>query len=218
MAFESTDALATLDGAVRVHAPGNSKLPELDRLVQTATDQVAAVGGKGDRVHTVLVAIWVLQTLHQVTSGGVPHADALVQGTGSHVAAIGGHGYSSNTILDAEGVDKLAIENIPQTNSLVSTTRGDEATITSKVQRVDVLLVSTEDVLDGARVDIPNLVVSLSQLFFSFPLFLSFFFSSDLLDTSMPVVHFILKLTRICLSSAPVARYLPSGLKQTLRM
>lgn len=179
MAFESTDALATLDGAVRVHAPGNSELPELDRLVQTATDQVAAVGGEGDRVHTVLVTIWVLQTLHQVTSGGVPHADTLVQGTGSHVAAIGGHGYSSNTILDAEGVDKLAIENIPQTNSLVPTARGDEATITSKVQRVDVLLMSAEDVLNGARVDIPNLVVSFSQLFFSFPflyLFISFFF------------------------------------------
>jgi hypothetical protein len=27
-----------------------------------------------------------------------------------------------------------------------------------------------------------------------------------------------MRLTRICLSSAPVARYLPSGLKHTLRM
>lgn len=159
MALESTDALAALDSAVRVHAPGNGEFPELDRLVQTATDEVAAVGRKGNRVDTVLVAVGVLQTLHQVTSGGVPHADALVQGTGSHVAAIGGHGYSSDTILDAESVDELAIEDIPQTDSLVSTARGDEATIASKVQRVDVLLVSTEDVLDGARVDIPNLEV-----------------------------------------------------------
>jgi WD40 repeat protein len=33
-------------------------------------------------------------------------------------------------------------------NSLISTARGDESTVASKVQRVDVLLVSTEDMLD----------------------------------------------------------------------
>jgi WD40 repeat protein len=33
-----------LDGTVRVNAPGNGKLPELDSFVQTATDKVTAIG------------------------------------------------------------------------------------------------------------------------------------------------------------------------------
>ena len=167
MTFESTDALATFDGAVRVHASGHSKLPKLDGLVQTATDEIAAVGRKGNRVDTVLVAIGVLQALHQVASGGVPHADTLVQGSGSHVAAVGGHRNGSNTIFDAQSVDKLAIENIPQAHSLITTARGNETAVTSKVQRVDILLVSTEDVLDGARINIPDLFICICLLYTS---------------------------------------------------
>jgi hypothetical protein len=163
VAFEGTNALAAFHGAVRVHSSGNGELPELDSLVQTTTDQVAAIRREGNRVHTVLVAIWVLQTLHQVASGSVPNANALIQRAGRHVAAIGGHGHSSDTILNAQGVDKLAIENVPQTNGLVTTARGDEAAVTSKVQGVDILLVSTEDVLDGACVDVPNLDGASSQ-------------------------------------------------------
>jgi hypothetical protein len=157
VAFESTNAFAALDGTVGVHAPGHGKLPILDSLVQTATDQVAAIGREGNRVHTVLVTIGVLQALHQVAGGSVPDAHALIQRTGSHVAAIRRHSHSSDTVLDAKGVDKLAIENIPQAHGLVSTARCDETAIASKVQRVNVLLVSTEDVLNGARVDVPNL-------------------------------------------------------------
>lgn len=157
MALECTNTLATLDGTVRVHAPRNGKLPELDSLVQTATDKVTAIGRECDRVNTVLVAIGILQALHQVSSCSIPDAHALVQRTGSHVTTIRRHGHSSDTILNAKGVDKLAIENIPKAHGLVSTARGDESTVASKVQRVDVLLVSTEDMLDGALVDIPNL-------------------------------------------------------------
>lgn len=103
------------------------------------------------------MAIGVLQALHQVTSGSVPHADALVQGSGSHVAAIGGHGHGGDTIFNAQSVDKLTIENIPQAHSLVTTARSNETAVTSKVQRVNILLVTTKDVLNSARVDIPNL-------------------------------------------------------------
>lgn len=35
----------------------NSKLPELNSLVQTASDQVANIGGKGNRVNDILVAV-----------------------------------------------------------------------------------------------------------------------------------------------------------------
>jgi hypothetical protein len=157
VALECANTLAALDGTVRVHAPGNGKLPELDSLVQTATDKVTAIGCERDRVDTVLVAIGVLQALNQVSSCSVPDADALVQRTGSDVTAIRRHGHSSDAILNAKGVDKLAIENIPKAHGLISTARSDESTVASKVQRVDVLLVSTEDMLDGTLVDIPNL-------------------------------------------------------------
>jgi hypothetical protein len=157
VALECANTLAALDGTVRVNAPGNGKLPELDSFVQTATDKVTAIGRERDRVDTVLVAIGVLQALDQVSSCSVPNTDTLVQRTGSHVTAIRRHGHSSDAILNAKSVDKLAIENIPETNSLISTARGDESTVASKVQRVDVLLVSTEDMLDGTLVDVPNL-------------------------------------------------------------
>lgn len=157
MALESANALAALDAAVRVHAPRDGKLPQLDSLVQTTANQVATVGRKGNRVHAVLVAVGVLQTFHQVASGGIPDSHTLVQRAGCHVVAIGRHGHGSDTVLDAQGVDELAIQDIPQTNSLVTTARGNVATVASKVQGVDILLVTAEDMLDGACSNIPNL-------------------------------------------------------------
>lgn len=157
VALESANALAALDAAVRVHAPRDSELPQLDSLVQTTADQVATIGRKGNRVHAVLVAIGVLQTLHQVASGGIPHSHTLVQRTGSHVVTIGRHGHRGDTVLDAQSVDQLAVEDIPQTNGLVTTARSNVTTVAGKVQRVDILLVAAEDMLDGACSNIPNL-------------------------------------------------------------
>lgn len=157
MALESANALAALDAAVRVHAPRDGKLPQLDSLVQTTANQVATVGRKGNRVHAVLVAVGVLQTLHQVASGGIPHSHALVQRTGCHVVTIRGHGHRGDAVLDAQGVDELAIQNIPKTDSLVTTARSNVATVAGKVQGVDVLLVTAEDVLDGTCSNIPDL-------------------------------------------------------------
>ena len=79
MTLESANALATLVTIVGVHSPGNSELPQLDGLVKTATDQVATVGRKGNRVNAVLVAIGIFQTLHQVTGGSVPDTYTLVK-------------------------------------------------------------------------------------------------------------------------------------------
>jgi hypothetical protein len=155
--LESAQALAALDAAVGVHAPRDSKLPELDSLVETATDQVSAIGCECNRVYTVLVAIRVLQTLHQVSGRSIPYTNALVQRTGSHVVAIRRHSDGRDSIFNAKSVDKLAIKNIPKTHSLVSTARGDVSAVAGEVQGVDVLLMSREDVLDGACVDIPDL-------------------------------------------------------------
>lgn len=148
VALKGANAFAALDAAVGVHAPRDSELPQLDRLVQTATDQVATVGGKRNRVHAVLVAVWVLQSLHKVAGCRVPHTDALVQRSGRNVVAIGRHSHRGDAILDAKGVDELAIENVPQTHGLVPTARGNVTAVAREVQGVDVLLVAGEDVLD----------------------------------------------------------------------
>jgi hypothetical protein len=70
---------------------------------------------------------------------------------------VGGHSHRGDAIFDAQGVNKLAIQDIPQTDSLVTTARGNIATVAGKVQRVDILLVAAEDMLDGACSNIPNL-------------------------------------------------------------
>lgn len=172
MALERPHALAKLDVA-GVVSPGNSELPELDCLVQTTADQVAAVGCKSNRVHTVTVTVRVLQTLHQVTSSGVPDANTLVQRTRGNVVTIGRHGHRSHTIPNAESVHELAVENIPQTNCLVTATRRDVPSVAGEIEGVDVLLVSRENVLDGTGSNIPNLENLLNHGFS----FLVFFFS-----------------------------------------
>jgi hypothetical protein len=70
---------------------------------------------------------------------------------------IGRHGHRGDAVLDAQSVDELAIENIPQTDSLVTTARSNVTTVAGKVKRVDILLVAAEDMLDGACSNIPNL-------------------------------------------------------------
>ena len=69
------------------------------------------------------------------------------------------------------------------------------AAIGSEVKRVNVLLVASKLVQDALGSNFPDLFDFVRQAMFS--------------EKSG-------KLTRIILSSAPVARYLPSGLKQTL--
>jgi hypothetical protein len=103
------------------------------------------------------VAVRVLQTLHQVASGGIPDTHALVQRTGSDVVAVGRHGNRGDAILNAEGVDELAVKNIPKTHGLVSTARSDVTSVVGEVEGVDILLVTAEDILDGARGNIPDL-------------------------------------------------------------
>ena len=71
--------------------------------------------------------------------------------------SIGGHGHGGNTVLDAQSVDKLAIQDIPKTDGLVTTARSNVTTIAGEVERVNVLFVTAEDVLDGARSNVPNL-------------------------------------------------------------
>lgn len=157
MALKGPNAFAALDAAVRVHSPRDCELPQFNSLIQTSADQIAAVGREGNRVHTVLVPIGVFQPLHQISSGGVPHTYTLVQGTGRYVVTIRRHSHSGDSILNAEGVDKLPIENIPETHGLVATARGDVATVAGEVQGVNVLFMAGENVFDSTRRDVPDL-------------------------------------------------------------
>lgn len=158
MALKRPNTLAALDAAVGVHAPRDSELPQLNSLVQTTADQVATIGRKGNRVHAVLVAVGVLQSLNQITGGGVPHTNALVERTSSHIVTIRRHSHSGDSVLNAKGVNQLAVKNIPQTHGLVTTARGDVAAISGEIQRIDVLFVATKDVLDGSRGNVPHLI------------------------------------------------------------
>lgn len=165
MAFKGSHAFAGLDTAAGIAASGNAELPKLDGLVETATDEVAAIGSEGDRVNAILVTLGVLQTFHQVAGGGIPDADALVQRTGCDVVAIRRHRHRGHAILDAQSVDQLALHDIPKSHSLVAAAGCDVPTISGEVKGVDILLVAAEDVLDGSRSDIPNLcrIISMDQ-------------------------------------------------------
>lgn len=157
VSLESADAFAALDAASRQKTPGRGEFPHLDGLVQTTRDKVTAVGCERDRVDTVLVSVGALETLHQVSCRRVPDTNALVERAGRNVVTVGRHGHSGNTILNAQGVHKLAVQNIPKAHSLVTTSGSDVAAVTSKVKGVDVLLMSGKDVLNRTSGNIPNL-------------------------------------------------------------
>ena len=59
--------------------------------------------------------------------------------------------------FDAEGVDELAVQDVPETHGLVPTARGNVATVAGEVEGVNILLVAGEDVFDRAVGDIPYL-------------------------------------------------------------
>ena len=52
--------------------------------------------------------------------------------------------------------------NIPQANGPVATARGDGATISRKIERVDILFVSREGVSDRLVVNVPYLCIEVS--------------------------------------------------------
>jgi hypothetical protein len=94
-------------------------------------------------------------------------------------------------VLDPQVEDAGALLNVPDTGRLVAGARDEESPISAEVQRVDLLHVALEKVADALLLDVPDLGVSWRKG---------------------------LLLTLIWRSSAPVARNLPSGLKQMLRM
>lgn len=157
MAFKGSHAFAPFDAASRQEASWCSQLPHLDRLVKTAADQVTAIRRERNRVHAVFVAVGALQSLYKVAGRGIPDPDALVKRTSGHVMTVRRHSHRGDTVFNAEGVYELALQDIPQAHRLVPTTRGDVATVASIIKGIDVLFMSSKDVLDGSSSNIPNL-------------------------------------------------------------
>jgi hypothetical protein len=53
---------------------------------------------------------------------------------------------------------------IPQANGLVSTARGDMATVSGEIQGIDILFVTGEDISNLFGLDVPNLVLLSAKL------------------------------------------------------
>ena len=158
VALESLDALAALglDAGAVVEA-AVVELPHLDRLVERTRHEVATVGGEGDTVHTILVALLAFGALDKNTGLGIPDADALVQAACSDEAVVGGDGDSGNAILDLESEDALVLLDVPKSNCAVAGTRGDVTSVRREVERVDVLFVARELVKDALGGNVPDL-------------------------------------------------------------
>lgn len=150
------DAPSTLWSRVGVSSTWSHQLPHLDSPVQRTRDKILAVRRESDRVDGVLVSIWALEALDEISSSDIPDPDALVEGSSSDVARIGGDGHGGDTILNAERHDVVATLDIPQADRAVTTSRCNSAAILGKVKGVDILLVTSECVADLARGDVPN--------------------------------------------------------------
>lgn len=137
--------------------PGGNELPHLDGLVQTSRHEIFSIWRKSDRVDTILVSIWSLETFNKVARNGIPYANTLVKRSCCDKLGIRRNSNSSDTILDAKSEDVLASLDIPQADCAITTSGGDGTTITSEVQRVDILLVTRKGVSDSSGSDIPDL-------------------------------------------------------------
>lgn len=195
MALKGLDTTTTLWSIWR-NAAGCAELPHLDGFVQTATDEVTSIGRERHTVDTVLVAVGPLETLHKQPSGNIPHADALVKRSSRHVLCVGRNGHCSHAILYRQCEDIDAGFDIPESDSTITTARRNGSAIAGKVKGIDVLLMASKGVANGSCRNIPYLNTVSYE-------------TSEILSSC---------LTLIILSSAPVAKYLPSGLKHTLRM
>lgn len=177
------------------------QLPHSYCAIQTARNELSAAGGERHTVNTVFVS-WIsallFKSLQQVACLHLPDTHALVKTSSSQETVVRRNSDSRDAIFNSEDLDTLVVLNVPKAHGTVSGTRGDVSSIRGIVEGIDVLLMAPEFVPDLAGIDFPDLWRSVN------------------IDTRLRVKTRI--LTRITLSSAPVAKKIPSGLKHTLRM
>lgn len=164
MTLESARASAALGTSARNQATWRRQLPHLDGLVQAARNEIMASRRESNGVNTVLVALGTFETLNEISSSCIPDPNAPVERSSSDVAAIGGDCDGGDAVLNAQSQLLLSIHHIPQANALVTASRSDITAVTSEIERVDILVVSREDVSDLASSNIPNLyLVSINR-------------------------------------------------------
>lgn len=163
VALKRLDALAAL-GTGAGRAARRAELPHLDRAIQTAADEVLAVGRERHRVDAVLVPIGALETLDQEARHDVPDTNALIQRAGGNKLRVGRNGNGGDAILNRQRQGVGALLNVPQTDSPVTTARSDGAAVARKVERVNVLLVAREVVADSSSGNIPHLGRKIKKL------------------------------------------------------
>lgn len=102
------------------------------------------------------MALFALKTYDKVTGMDIPDANALVQGTGRDIATVWRNSDSCNAILDGQVKHLLVRLEIPEADAPIAASRSDDSAVLGEIQRVDILLVAGELVLDGTARDIPN--------------------------------------------------------------
>lgn len=122
VAFVCANAASALGAGVRVPTSWRHQLPHLDSLVQTAGNKVLAIGSEAHAVHTVLVSILALQSLDEITRGGVPNTHTLVQRTSRDVFGIGRDSHSRHTVFDGQSENVSTCFNVPQSNRPIART------------------------------------------------------------------------------------------------
>lgn len=148
MTLERLDASSTL-GALVGKAAWGGELPHLDGLVQTATDEVLSIRRESHTIDAILVPIWPLEALNEISVSDIPDAHALVQGACGDILGIGRNSDSRDTILNREGEDARSCFDIPESDSTVPAARGNGPSVPCEVERVDVLLVTRKGVANG---------------------------------------------------------------------
>ena len=103
------------------------------------------------------MAVGAVEPLDDEAAAGVPHAHALVERPGRDVAAVGRDGHRRDAILDAERQHVLSGLDVPEPDRAVAAAGRDVPSRAREVERVDVLLVTGEGVLDRPRREIPDL-------------------------------------------------------------
>jgi hypothetical protein len=155
VALECADALAA--GRVSGHeACGCGQLPHLDGLVERSRDESTARRSERNTINAVLVAFLTLEANDKRAALDVPNAHALVERTGCDVEVVGGDGDGSDAVFDREVCDLAVGLEIPEADTAVARSGSDDPSVASKVQGIDVLLVTSELVLDGTSLDVPN--------------------------------------------------------------
>ena len=132
-------------------------VPQVGVTVHARGCERITVGGEGDTVHTILVALLAFGALDKNTGLGIPDADALVQAACSDEAVVGRDGNGGDAVFDLESQNALVLLDIPKSDSAVPGTGGDVTTIRGEVQRIDVLLVARELVENALAGNVPDL-------------------------------------------------------------